>query len=128
MNKSTEFDHYYKTYIISIYVILFFMIIIPIVMFIALGYSYYTRDYAISQNVNEQDAKNEFLKSNNLPMNLNSRCIDYIKWIYSNGLLNPLYKSYNIKSIHDAYKWIICNNKTSDKCNNLTDKLMCESL
>lgn len=121
---NSEIATYHKTYATLTISTFILILLIPTIVIIILAYNYHTRDTTWSQNVNDYVANAKFLRDNNLPNYLDTKCTEYIKWVYSNRLIDSRYKSSNIKTIHDAYKWIKCNDNTINgtrRCNSIID-------
>lgn len=120
-------------------IILTLIILIPILVFgiLSLMYQQQNEQYKPNKNnfvIHQSDIQTEILISNlseygeeEFPTNMNNKCFNYIRWVYSNKDIDPLYKKQNIKTFYDAYKWVLCDkenikhNDHSDACQNLRD-------
>jgi hypothetical protein len=133
MDKIPSTDIYAaaKTYDNRMTVILALIIIIPIVLGLVLCTYYTFKPSATTQDIKpvslNVNTYNEFGAVQDTIVIDDDKCRDYVNWVYSNRAVNPVYAKCNIKTIDDAFRWIICNSSTDNaSMNNQSYKKSCD--
>lgn len=102
---------YYKSYDSMIIIILIGLIFIPIILIIALITCTITEKSVKTQNLNRNT-----IPIDGIPANIDEKCKNYVYWVYLNRNIDPKYGLCDIKTMHDAYKWIVCMKPNNYPC------------
>lgn len=99
------------------------IISIPVVLCIVLITNRIVQGTTVTQNL--ISSNDDVLKD--VPHNINEKCKNYVRWVYSYRNIDPLYGLCNIQTTSDAYKWVVCNKPQG--CNDIIDpKIDCSTL
>jgi len=121
-----EYVSYYRLYNAGIIAILILILIIPIVLIVYAIYKNNIRQSSWAQNIDSKNMQkhNQFLVENNLPSDINDKCLEFVRWVYSNRHTEPVYKKCNIRSLADAHNYVICYNN-SDQVDSTDKSMVC---
>lgn len=119
MDKQTthasDISTYIESYDTLTTIIIIFLIFIPIIVLIALSTSVIVKNSVETQNLVRGSDNN----LDGVPANLSQKCKNYVRWVYSNRNIDPRYGLCDVKTIKDAYRWVVC--KKPDGCPDADD-------
>jgi uncharacterized paraquat-inducible protein A len=113
--NTPEYASYYRSYNAGIIVIFILVMIIPIILLVYVIYQNNSKQTSLNQNIDSINIqkRKQFLLENNLPSDINDKCLEYVRWVYSNRLTDPMYKKCNIQSLSEAHQYVVCLNTSN---------------
>lgn len=94
---------------IDIVIMLMLLVPLTIVFILIIGYANDKRVYqfGVSQRRNARD-EGELSKLTSIIGEIDEKCKNNIRWVYSRKYLDPIYSLCDIKTVDDCYKWLVC--------------------